>query len=134
MIDFAVTVRDSVLYDHQADEQLFTLFFPKKTITAKELIRERIFHEVQAYNDRLPDVFRGLIVPADAERVLNGYKRSKKHPIDPEKQCRLAWEAFKQNGFILLVDERQVSDLNEKIEINSGSTVVFLKLTSLVGG
>jgi hypothetical protein len=134
MTEVEVVVRDSLLYDPQAEEQLLTLFFPNRTVTARELIRERVSREVEAYNGRLPDVFRGLVTPADAERVLNGFRMPAKRAIDAQAQCQLAQEAFEQNGFILLVDDRQVGQLDEEIQIHPGSSVVFLKLTPLVGG
>jgi len=130
----AVVVRDSLLYEKVSDEQLLTLFFPKRTITARELIRERVSQEVKAYNERQPEVFRGLIAPSNAERVLNGYRLPKKREVNSEAQCKLALQAFQENGFILLVDERQVSKLDDQIELRPETSVVFLKLTPLVGG
>lgn len=130
----SVVVRDSMLYDPVSDEQLMTLFFPKRIITARELIRERVFQEVQAYNQKMTDVFRGLVAPTDAERVLNGFRLRTTRSIDPEKQCKLAMQAFEQNGFILLVDDQQVSELDQQIELKTSTSVVFLKLTPLVGG
>jgi hypothetical protein len=130
----ALTVRDSVLYEQISDEQLLTLFFPKQRITARELVLKRVRQEVQTYNDSLPEVFRGLVAPLDAERVLNGFRMPRKRTIDAEAQCQQACAAFEQNGFILLVDERQVESLDEPIEIRDNTSVVFLKLTPLVGG
>jgi len=40
----------------------------------RELIRTRIYQEVQDYNRKEPEYFRGLVEPTDAERVLNGCK------------------------------------------------------------
>jgi hypothetical protein len=135
MIDpISVTVRDSVLYDTASDEQLMTLFFPKRQITARELICERVRQEVNAYNSRLPDVFQGLVAPSDAERVLNGFRLPQQRKIDAEAQCKRACEAFEQNGFILLLDDRQVETLDEPLELRSNSSVIFLKLMPLVGG
>lgn len=130
----SVVIRDSALYAPDRDEPLMTLFFPRRQITARELIRERVLREVQAYNDRLPEMFKGLIAPSDAERTLNGYRMPKPRTIDPEKQCGLACRAFEENGFLLLVNDRQVSDLDETIELGGDTSVVFLKLTPLVGG
>lgn len=130
----AVSVRDTVLYEPISDEQILTLFFPKRVITARELIRERVLQEVQAYNQRLPDIFRGLVAPSEAERVLNGFRLPKQRAIDGEKQCQLALQAFEQNTFILLVDDRQVAELDQTIELHANTSVTFLKLTPLVGG
>ena len=60
--------------------------------------------------------------------------RCTRRRIDPEKQFELARRAFYSNGFILLVDDRQVDELEEEIEIRPDTTVTFLKLVPLVGG
>jgi hypothetical protein len=46
----------------------------------------------------------------------------------------LAKRAFYTNGFILLVDDRQVDELDDEIVIRPDTTVTFLKLVPLVGG
>ena len=43
-------------------------------------------------------------------------------------------EAFGRNGFVVLVDDRQVEELDEDIELALGTEVTFLKLVPLVGG
>ena len=49
------------------------LEFPTERITVRELIRERVYQEVQDFNLKSDEqVFRGLVQPTDAERVLNG--------------------------------------------------------------
>ena len=130
----SVTVRDQFLYEPVTDDQIMTLFFPKRTITARDLICERVRQEVQAYNDRLPDIFHGLVAPLEAERVANGFRMPRRRTVDAEEQCQRACESFKQNGFILLVNDRQVETLDAPIEIGASSAAVFLKLTPLVGG
>src|SRR3712207_3766540 len=94
-----------------------TLDFPTARITARELIRKRVYEEVQEYNMRDPEYFRGLVQPTDAERVLNGYKLRQRRKIDWEEQYRKATEAFERNGFLILADDRQVENLDDEIEI-----------------
>ncbi len=98
------------------------------------MIRTRVANEVSDYNLSQPEYFRGLVQPTDAERSLNGFKMRKGRMIDPEKQLELAIKAFYSNGFILLVNDRQVDELDEEIEIRPDTTVTFLKLVPLVGG
>lgn len=47
---------------------------------------------------------------------------------------RAALEAFERNGFILLVEDRQVETLEEEIRVRPDTQVTFLKLVPLVGG
>ncbi|GGZ57189.1 hypothetical protein [Streptomyces bluensis] len=106
----------------------------EERLSVGELIRRRVFQEVAEYNARTPEVFQGLVQPKDAERVLNGYAMRTRRRIDPEAQTELALAAFAGNGFLVLVGDRQVTDLEEEVELPLGSEVVFLKLVPLVGG
>ncbi|MEV4278531.1 hypothetical protein [Actinoplanes xinjiangensis] len=53
---------------------------------------------------------------------------------DPADQTRLALDAFGRNAFVVLVDDRQVTDLTETVRLREGSRVTFLKLVLLAGG
>ena len=116
------------------DDRDFTLDVPDERITVQELIRARVYREVHEYNLDQPPYFQGLVQPSDAERSLNGFKMRRRRRIDPEKQFELAKRAFYSNGFILLVDDRQVDEFEDEIEIRPNTTVTFLKLVPLVGG
>ncbi|MFJ9691510.1 hypothetical protein [Kitasatospora sp. NPDC101183] len=106
----------------------------EERLTVGELIRRRVFQEVAEYNARTPEVFRGLVQPQEAERVLNGYALRTPRRIDPEVQTGLALKAFAGNGFLVLVGERQVTGVDEEVELVLGTEVTFLKLVPLVGG
>lgn len=106
----------------------------EERLALRELIRRRVFQEVAEYNARTPEVFQGLVQPEHAERVLNGYVLHSPRRMDPETQTELALGAFAGNGFLVLVGERQVTDLDEEIELALGTEVTFLKLVPLVGG
>jgi len=115
------------------------LEFPTERITIRDLIRERVYQEVQDFNRKQGErIFRGLIQPTDAERVLNGQRpeyRLKEHrPIDWKPQFEKAIEAFEQNGFFILIDDSQAEDLDQEFEISRGTIVSFVRLTPLVGG
>ncbi len=111
-----------------------TLEIPTQRITARELIRQRIDREVDDYHQNQSQPFQGLVQPSDSERLLNGYKLRTARKIDRVKQLELAISAFAQNGFILLVNDVQVEDLDVELELDDDSFVSFLKLIPLVGG
>ncbi len=113
---------------------VFVLDFLTERITVRELIRSRVYQEVKDYNTRQPEYFRSLVQPTDAEQTLNGYKLRKPRQIDWEKQFEQAIAAFQRNGFIILVDEEQVTELEQEIVIQPETAVTFLKLVPLVGG
>lgn len=106
----------------------------KEIITVKDIIEQRVIQEVEKYNASTNDYFNGFVQPTESEKALNGFKMKNKKKIDPEQQVYIALESFNSNGFFVLVNDAQVDSLDEKVLMNSGTTVSFLKLTPLVGG
>ncbi|MFI9099715.1 hypothetical protein ACIGXA_04255 [Streptomyces fildesensis] len=107
----------------------------EERLSVRELIRRRVFQEVAEYNARRSGEFRGLVQPTDTERMLNGcYTLRTPRRIDPEQQAELALTAFGRNGFLVLVGDRQVEELDAEVDLPLGTEVVFLKLVPLVGG
>lgn len=111
-----------------------TLNVSVERITVRDLIRQRVCHEVEEYNRRKPDTFRGLVQPTDSERTLNGYRLTQPRPLDANTQLAKAIDAFQGNQIIMLVDDRQVDSLDEEIVLRPDMRVSFLRLTPLVGG
>lgn len=116
-----------------------TLEIPTERISVRELIRERVYQEVQDFNrNDAQQVFRGLVQPTDTERVLNGrtaeYRMKKHRDIDWKEQFDKALEAFEHNGFLILVGERQAESLDQELTVTAGTEVSFVRLTMLVGG
>jgi hypothetical protein len=54
--------------------------------------------------------------------------------IDAERQTAVALSAFERGQILLLVDDRQVDELDVRVTLREGSVVTFLKLVPLVGG
>lgn len=106
----------------------------EETLPLREVIRRRVFQEVAEHNAKGGDVFRGLVQPTGAERTLNGFKLPQPRRVDPEQQAEKALEAFSRNGFVVLIDDRQVEDLDAVIDLRMGTQITFLKLVPLVGG
>lgn len=129
-----LTIRDETAFGAGNFDASFTLGFPTQFVTARELITKRVQVEVDNYNQMQPELFQGLMQPADAERELNGFRMMKRKWIDAETQIERALEAFARNGFVLLVNDKQVEDLDEMIAVAPETTVTFLKLVPLVGG
>jgi hypothetical protein len=112
----------------------FTLDCLTERMTVRELIRARIYQEVQDYNQKQPEYFRGLVQPTEAERVLNGYKLRARRKIDWEEQYQRALEAFERNGFFVLVGDKQAEGLDQGFDIKVDTEMSFVKLVPLVGG
>lgn len=105
-----------------------------ETISLRELIRQRIYQEVREYNATLSEHFEGLVQPSEAQRTLNGYRLRQPRRISWEAQYERALDAFTRRGYIVLVDDEQVADLDASVTLHAGSEVTFLRLVPLVGG
>ncbi len=112
----------------------FTIDCLTEKLTVRDLIKARIYQEVQDYNLKQPEYFRGLIEPTQAERVLNGFKLKTRRKIDWQEQYQRALEAFDRNGFFILVGNKQVESLDQEFEVRLETEVSFVKLVPLVGG
>jgi len=112
----------------------FTLDCLTEHLTVRDLIKARIYQEVQDYNLKQPEYFRGLVEPTNAEKVLNGYKLKARRKIDWQEQYQKALEAFERNGFFVLVGNRQAESLEQEFEVEVDTEVSFVKLVPLVGG
>jgi hypothetical protein len=108
--------------------------FTSELVSVKEIIISRVTVEVEAYNNKLPEYFNGLIQPSEAEKTINGFKLEKKRKIDAEKQCYTALDAFNKNAYFVLIDNIQAESLEQMILINKHTEISFVKLTPLVGG
>ena len=114
--------------------QVLTLESLQARVSIRELIRMRVYQEVQDYNRAKPETIRSLVQPTDAERTLNGFKLKQRREIDWDAQYKKAIAAFEANGFLVLVDNKQADNLDETIELGAETVVSFVKLVPLVGG
>ncbi len=127
-----LTIRDESTDGRSASESVVE--FLTETITVEELIRGRVYQEVQDYNRKKTGKFRGLVDPAVS--MPPGEPRE----IDWKAQFEAACEAFRTSRVLVLVDDQQVERLDQTIELRPAvgeqpaTSVTFLKLTPLVGG
>src|SRR5688572_4013303 len=127
-----VTFVDETTAGERSDGWHLEIF--EESLPLREVIRRRVFQEVAEHNAQGGEIFRGLVQPAGTERTLNGFKMRVPRRVDAEEQAAKALEAFARNGFVVLVDDRQVEDLDAVVELKMGTQITFLKLVPLVGG
>jgi len=127
-----VTVRDETSSGETTGE--LTLEFLTERVTAREVIRSRVYQEVTEYNARQAGLFRGLVQPRDAEQTREGFRLRNPRRIDWKEQYEAALASFAKNRFLLLVDDKQVTDLDTEIELRHDTSVSFLRLVPLIGG
>jgi hypothetical protein len=109
-----------------------TLQFDKASPTLREIIWLRVQQEVARFNAAKYEVFHGLIQPEESERILNGVRT--RPVLDEQQQFAKAIAAFKGNGFLVLLDDRQILELDETLHLTPQSRITFLRLLPLVGG
>ena len=132
-----LTIRDETVSGDVYHE--LPLEFPSERLTVRELIRERVYQEVQDFNRHSNElVFRGLVQPSDTEQVLNGkrteYRLRRHREIEWKPQFDRALDAFTRQAFLILVDDKQAESLDQEFVISHGTEISFVKLALLVGG
>ncbi len=117
-----------------------------ESLSVRELIRQRIYQEVQDYNQKIEEkssrpLPRLLVEPTEQEAQLNAKpskigpaKQRRRQKVDWEKQFELACKAFNSNGFFVLIGDRQADELDEVFPVKVDTEITFVKLVSLVGG
>jgi hypothetical protein len=128
----AVTICDEATVG--GPKRTFVLSLASERLTVRALIIRRVTHEVDEYNKTRTEHYLGLVQPTDAEATLNGFRVKERRAIDVRQQCDKALEAFGRNGFLLLVDGRQLTELDDPVVVTPGAEVRFVKLIPLVGG
>jgi hypothetical protein len=127
-------VKDESMFGTFGEQYVFRLHIAAPRMSVRDLLRERVQQEVETYNAKQPEYFRGLVQPEETEQTLNGFKLRKPRLLNWQTQYDKAVEAFERNGFVMLINERQVESLDTMVEINDETTVTFLKLVPLAGG
>ena len=116
-----LTIHDESTGAPATTARLLTL--PTAKLTARDLIRERVIHEVRQHNDTPADPFAGLVKLSDDELALNGV-------LDPARQVARAFEAFHKHSFALIVDGIQVESLDQELDLAPDSHITFLPVSS----
>lgn len=77
---------------------------------------------------------RDLVRTRVREEVARSNAAPKQRRVDWEPQADRAIEAFERNGFFVLVDDRQVTELDEELTLTADSDIRFVRLVQLAGG
>jgi hypothetical protein len=125
---------DETSTGQRLNEMTIELRLVRERMSVRELITRRIRAEVRQHNATPTDVYRGLVQPVEAERVLNGYRLERARQIDEDAQVTKAIEAFQRNGFLLFVGDAQEDDLDAEVVLGDDVGVSFVRLVPLVGG
>jgi hypothetical protein len=100
--------------------------------TVRELMKRRIDEEVAALNAGREDL-QPLVVPTEQESRLNKTKPAGR-TVDAGKQLATAVAAFERTRIVVIIDGRQVKELDQPITVSPDSEIRFVKLVPLMGG
>jgi hypothetical protein len=103
-------------------------------LTAQELIRLRIREEVARHNASRVERLGGILQLNPDEVARNRARPSTGTALDWEEHAAAACRSFERNRYYLFVGGRQVTGLDQEIDLTGDPEVLFLKLLPLVGG
>lgn len=112
----------------------FALDVLNERLTVRELIRSRAYQDVHDANRRAAPRSNPLGEPTDDERTLNPPRADRARMIDWQRQFERALRAFDAGQILILIDDRQMTSLDDEIVVAPTTQVSFLRLTLLTGG
>ncbi len=130
MEDVEIIIKDETMTGVVQNQ--FKLTVSSNKVKIKDLIKSRVFQEVEIYNQNKSVFFQGLTKSRKTSFGANTLKEPES--VDAEEQYYFTLESFQKNRFFLLVDNQQYSDLEEEITIYQNISVSFIRLIALVGG
>ena len=75
-----------------------------------------------------------MIQPVGSEPTVEGFKLPTRAPLDWHPQADAAIDLFLADGYIVLINGHQVTDLETRIDLRGDVDVRFIRLTPLGGG
>ena len=127
------TVQVTVLDQASSGEILnqLKMEFQSATVTLRDLISGRVRQETKRLFESSNRSIYSLIGQTDLET-------SRIKPLDmslvQDEKVKYALEMFQKNSFLVLVDDLQVTSLDQEIRLTNDTEISFLKLVPLIGG
>lgn len=101
-------------------------------ISLRGPIRSRVRFEVSSFNRNRNVEYEGLVPQKPGKSFSLSVPA--KDDIDEEEECQRAEEAFLRNGFMVIIEGRQIEELDEIVQLDPESDVRFIRLIQLKGG
>ncbi|NLH18180.1 MAG: hypothetical protein GX455_16515 [Phycisphaerae bacterium] len=106
--------------------------FLTEHITLRELIRGRVYQEVQDYNLARGNKTLGIEQLSRAPSTTAFTAQAK--TADFQTEFDRAIDAFQRSRYFVLVGDQQPMDLDEEIVLRPDTEVTFVRLVYLAGG
>ena len=133
---YQLKVYDTLPSDIANPIHILDLNFPSKIVTVEELINSRVRQEYYLSKEG-KNAQTALIRLQEKQNILQSLEGSDTEFNDEtqiEHHCKIAREAFKNNGFFILTNNKQLDQLNQDIVIDDKLELSFFRLAHLVGG
>ncbi len=125
-----LAIFDSSITHTQNTQPVMFMLFDYEQVSAKALIRRRVTYEVEQFQQRREII--NTLVPIEPHK--KPYTSEVLDNINAEQYCQQAIDAFQQGRFFIIVDQEQITELEEMIRLREQSKIEFFRLTPLVGG
>ncbi|MCK5917988.1 MAG: hypothetical protein KAG34_06165 [Cocleimonas sp.] len=113
----------------------FDLPLPKQQLSVRDIIRERVKQEIKQYQQQRKNNGHSLVEVSSVEKILNKYGVKDTFKVDVKKQLEIAFRAFDNNGYFIIINEVQAETLEQMIDLEDENlSISFIKLVALVGG
>lgn len=125
------------IYDEDArGNRIHTLRIPnsQSQVSVRDLIKNRIESEVNRFNMQRPVCFFALVQPEGAEITSRGYRLQNHRTLDWNKQFEVAVAGFEKKSFLINANGRDYQGLDDQIDINDNTEIIFIKFMEVVGG
>ena len=111
-----------------------------QAVRLRDLIGHVVRTEVAAFQQRQTE--RRLLQALTAKQIAEGLAAGKvqavgselEQHVDPEQAVATAVEAFADGLFLVVVDEKEVKELDSVVPLTATSRLTFIRFTMLAGG
>ncbi|BCL81121.1 hypothetical protein ccbrp13_35860 [Ktedonobacteria bacterium brp13] len=125
-MSITITIKNESL---QGTQPSWQLEINEEYSTLRDIIRSRIYQDVSEYNARKRVQSLCLIPPTSCQSEAEDMPT-----LDWQTQYTQAIKAFEKRSYIVIVDNKQVTQLDSPVQLTIESTVTFFKLVPLIGG
>lgn len=137
MSELDMSISSMVIFDETARGERthrVQIKLVSERLSLRELIQRRVQSEVERFNLQRPINFKALVQPRDAEETAQGFRLRQHRDLDWQEQAEEAIKAFENQSFFVMVDHKDIKDLDQEITITDNTDIAFVKLMPVIAG
>jgi len=133
MLSTIETIKIVILDQTSSGETLnkLKMEFESATVKVRDIISGRVRQETKNLFESAKKSKYSFIGQTEIEKL-----NSKPTNITElqDKKVKYALEMFQRNGYLVLIDDEQVTSLDQEVKLTNSTEITFLKLVPLIGG